>query len=69
MPDLGIVAQDTVSKSGIYMSQAVLQWCKTWTAEVSECKENFNLTQDIDEDETEEEEEEDDLIQKILRAR
>jgi hypothetical protein len=33
------------------------------------CKENFNLTQDIDEDETEEEEEEEevDLIQKILR--
>ncbi|CAK9202516.1 unnamed protein product [Sphagnum troendelagicum] len=48
------------------LSQAVLRWCKTQTAEVSECKENFNLTQDIDEDETEEEEV-DDLIQKILR--
>jgi hypothetical protein len=48
------------------MSQAVLRWCKTQTA-VSECKENFDLTQDIDEDETEQEEEVDDLIQKILR--
>ncbi len=45
----------------------MVRWCKTRTAEVSECKENFNLTQDIDEDGTEEEEEVDDLIQKILR--
>ncbi len=54
-------------RHAVNMSQAVLRWCKTRTAEVSECKENFNLTQDIDEDETEEEEEVDDLIQKILR--
>lgn len=35
-------------------------------AEVSECKESFDLAQDADEDETEEEED-DDLIQKTLR--